>query len=106
MKLIFAPLFIAVGLVFVGVSIPLIRRRVKPNRTFGLRVAATFADEWVWYEANARTGRDLLFNGLCQIVSALLLLPVPDVTYALINAGLILASTLWIVVVGVSRADR
>jgi uncharacterized membrane protein len=106
MKLFFGPLFVAIGLLFVGLAIPLIRRRVKPNKTYGLRVPATFADEWVWYEANARTGRDLVYGGLCQVAAALLLLPVPTTAYAIINFGVILASTLWMVGVGMSRADR
>jgi len=106
MKLFFVPLFVAIGLLFVGLAIPLIRRRVKPTKTYGLRVPATFADACVWYEANAGTGRDLLYGGLCQLASALLLLPVPTIAYALINFGLILASTLWMVGVGMSRADR
>jgi uncharacterized membrane protein len=53
-----------VGLLFVAISIPLIRRRIPPNGLYGLRVPATFADEWVWYEANARSGRDFLWLGL------------------------------------------
>ena len=106
MNLYFLPLFVAVGLLFIGLAIPLIRRRIKPNKTYGLRLPATFADEWVWYEANARTGRDLIYGGLCQLTAAVLLLPVPIIAYALINAGVILASTLWMVVAGMSRADR
>ena len=100
------PLFVAVGLLFIGLAIPLIRRRIKPNKTYGLRLPATFADEWVWYEANARTGRDLIYGGLCQLTAAVLLLPVPFIAYVLINAAVILASTLWMVVAGTSRAER
>jgi len=58
------------GLVFVAVAIPLIRRRIPPNALYGLRVPATFADEWVWYEANARSGRDLLWLGVILTVLA------------------------------------
>jgi uncharacterized membrane protein len=53
-----------VGLVFVAIAIPLIRRRIPPNGLYGLRVPATYADEWVWYEANACSGRDFLWLGL------------------------------------------
>ena len=52
------------GLLFAALAIPLMRRRVPPNGLYGLRVPATFADEWVWYEANAKSGRDLLCFGL------------------------------------------
>jgi uncharacterized membrane protein len=106
MKLILAPLFVFVGLLFIGLAIPLIRRRVKPNKIYGLRVEATFADEWVWYEANAGHGRDLLYFGICLSAAALLLLPAPDITYAFINASMMLAGTAWIAAAGISRANR
>src|SRR5437762_14149503 len=63
-------LFAGAGLVFIALAIPLTRRRVKPNALYGLRVPATFADEWVWYEANARSGRDLLWLGVILTVLA------------------------------------
>jgi uncharacterized membrane protein len=106
MNLYFLPLFVAVGLLCIGLAVPLIRRRIKPNNTYGLRVPATFADEWVWYEANAGTGRDLLYGGLCQLAAALVFLPLPFIAYVLINAGVVLASVLWMVAAGTSRADR
>lgn len=106
MKLFLAPLFVAVGLLFIGLAIPLIRRRVKPNETYGLRVQATFADEWVWYEANAGHGRDLLYCGLCQLAAAILALRTAEIVYPFINAGVMLMGTLWIAIAGTSRADR
>src|SRR5207302_8963817 len=63
--------FAGAGLLFIALAIPLIRRRVKPNALYGLRVPATFADEWVWYEANAKSGRDLLIVGILQFVTAI-----------------------------------
>jgi uncharacterized membrane protein len=106
LTLLFMLLFVAVGLLCIGLAIPLIWRRVKPNKTYGLRLPATFADEWVWYEANARTGRDLLYGGLCQLAAAVLLLPTPFIAYMLINAGVILASVLWAFAAGTARVDR
>jgi hypothetical protein len=41
-------LFGAVGLLLIGIGWPLASRRVGPNRWYGLRVPATFADEQVW----------------------------------------------------------
>ena len=72
--------FSAVGLLFVGLAWPMIRRRVKPNALYGLRVPATFADEWGWYEANAQSGRDLRRLGVLVVVLALLLPFVPGIT--------------------------
>jgi uncharacterized membrane protein len=83
--LILAGAFVAVGALMVALAIPLIRRRVGPNSLVGLRVSATFADEQVWYEANARSGRDLLWLGVLLILLALALplLGVRDDEYVL-----------------------
>lgn len=47
---------------------PLATRRVHPNRWYGLRVPATFADPQVWYDANALAGRDLVALGVLLLV--------------------------------------
>ncbi|HYG62104.1 MAG TPA: SdpI family protein [Thermoanaerobaculia bacterium] len=102
-------LFAGIGLLLIGLSVPLIRRRVKPNALYGLRVPATFADEWVWYEANARSGRDLLLLGTLQIVAASLPLWIPglsEAAYALTNAGLVGIGALLLCIVGWLRANR
>lgn len=72
--------FLAVGVLLIAVSIPLLMRRVGPNPVFGLRVPATFADPWVWYEANARSARDLVVLAVILIVVALALAPVRALT--------------------------
>ncbi len=64
-------LFAAVGAVSVAVGLPLARRSVRPNRWYGVRVPATFADEHVWYETNAVAGRDLMALGTLLLVVAL-----------------------------------
>ena len=66
-------LFPAVALLLIGLGWPLSRRRIKPNRWYGLRVPATFADERVWYEANAVAGRDMMLVGSAVGVAGLLL---------------------------------
>lgn len=49
--------FVGVGLLLVALGTPLVRRRIRPNWVYGVRVPATLADEWVWYEANAKSGK-------------------------------------------------
>lgn len=58
----------------------MIRRRVTPNALYGLRVPAAFADEWVWYEANAQSRRDLRRLGVLVVVLAMLPPFVPGIT--------------------------
>lgn len=54
----------ATALLLVGLSIPLMRRRVRPNWFYGFRTPSTVHDEPLWYDVNARTGRDLLWVGV------------------------------------------
>lgn len=106
---VFIIIFVAVGLLLVGVALPLIQRRVKPNDLYGLRVAATFADEWVWYEANARTGRDFLVAGLVQVGVALLLPLSPLVSeqaYVICNLVVLVVAVLFVAAIGWKRANR
>ena len=56
-------LFPLAGLLLIGLGWPLAARRVRPNRWYGLRVPATFADHSVWYDANAIAGRDMMIMG-------------------------------------------
>jgi uncharacterized membrane protein len=70
-------LFAALGLLLIVIGRPLARRRIGPNRWYGLRVPATFADEKVWYEANAAMGRDLIALG---VLLAVLAFAVPPLT--------------------------
>lgn len=100
--------FAATGLLMIGLAIPLLRRRVAPNALYGLRVPATFASEWVWYEANARSARDLAIFGAGGIVlAAVLLLGDLDIeTYTWINVAYMLAGALSCGYVGWRRANR
>lgn len=101
--------FTAVGALFIGLALPLMRRRVPPNSLYGLRVPATFADEWVWYEANAQCGRDLIVLGAVEILLALFLTLLPGVTlekYVLANVTFLLVGTLGFAAIGWRRANR
>jgi uncharacterized membrane protein len=107
--LLLASVFTAVGALFIGLAIPLMRRRVPPNALYGLRVPATFADEWVWYEANAQSGRDLFVLGWIELVYAVLLPLLPHMTaekYALANVAYMLVGMLGFAVIGWRRANR
>ena len=61
-------LFWIIGLLLIGLAIPLLKRKVGRNSLYGLRVAETLENEDVWYEANARSARDLVRLGLGVIV--------------------------------------
>ena len=62
---------VASGVVLVGAGLPLMRRRVPPNRWYGVRLSSTLADERMWYAVNERSGRDLLILGTTVVFLAL-----------------------------------
>jgi uncharacterized membrane protein len=100
-------LFWVLGMIFVGLAVPLIRRKVRPNALYGLRVAETLENEEVWFEANARSGRDLLWVGIGTIVvpSALYALPWrDDKHYALVCCGLLIIAVIVYAVRGLRTA--
>jgi uncharacterized membrane protein len=57
-------IFTGACLLMIGLSIPLIRGRVKPNAWYGLRVSYTVDNPDVWYPANRYAGKLLLVYGL------------------------------------------
>ena len=101
--------FAFVGLLLCALALPLMLRKVKPNLLYGLRCPATFADEWVWYEANARSGRELFALGFCELILAIV--PVVDPsfplhTYVVGNAIFVGFGAIFFAIVGWLRAIR
>lgn len=84
-------------------------RRVRPNRWYGLRVPATFADEQVWYDANAVAGRDMMALGAVVIAVALAvpwLTGLPEGAYAAVCAGILAVGPLFLAIRGWRVANR
>ena len=65
--------YVCVGLVIAGLSIPLILRRVPPNDVYGFRVPKTVDNPSIWYPANAFAGYCLLASGIGVVATALAL---------------------------------
>ena len=87
--------YVGAGLLLIGLSVPLIRRKVRPNAWYGFRVRQTLADPDTWYAANAYAGKWLLGVGVITVLTAGGLNRVPGITldaYALACAGIILAA--------------
>jgi uncharacterized membrane protein len=101
--------FPLLGILFFVLAWPLANRRVRPNRWYGLRVPATFADETVWYEANAVAGRDMMVFGAVATVISLVLPHITHLraeTYAVICAGLFGFGSLLLAIRGWRLANR
>jgi hypothetical protein len=88
--------FPLLGLVSLVIGWPLARRRVAPNRWYGVRVASTLSTPVIWYEANAVCGDELVRMGLVLLVVsvALSFVPgLPDVGYVVICLAVFLVGS-------------
>ena len=96
------------AVVIVALAVPLMRRRIPPNGLYGLRTPATLADEGVWYEANARSGVELLFLGVLLLLLAVTLpaLGLASAATFLAWSGIAVVGAVAVAVVGWRRADR
>ena len=88
------------GLLLSLLSIPLIRRKIKPNGLYGFRTPSTMENAELWYKVNEYAGRRLLVVGVGTVVVslALALWPGMDMTvdsYALSVTGVVLGLLLW-----------
>ena len=70
----YSTLFAVVGLVLIGISIPLIMRKVPPNSFYGCRTRKTLSNPRIWYEANHTAGIDFCIAGAVVLFSSLAML--------------------------------
>lgn len=100
--------FLGSGFLLVALAIPLIRRKIPPNRLYGFRTPSTLNDERIWYEVNARTGVDLLVTGvgllLLSLLHALNLFSVN--TFVLASLACLSLGVLWSVIHGFAVIRR
>ena len=87
-----------------AISIPLILRKVPPNRWYGIRLASTLADTEVWYRVNRLGGWLILIAALSSaagLAAAQALMEAPAEI-----AGLIVVLPLAIAVIILSRYTK
>ena len=84
--------FAATGALFVVVAVPLILRKVPPNRQYGFRTPTTLNNPRIWYAVNAATGWDFIALG-----GGLVALSVTSALGLLEMASFVTWSTVWLV---------
>jgi len=102
-------LFVGLGAILIVVGLPLARRNVPPNRWYGVRIRATFADPEVWYEANATAGRDMIRLGIAVMVLSIVIpwiAPLRDSDYAGVLAAVVGVGALGFTIRSVRLANR
>jgi uncharacterized membrane protein len=64
-------LYLVSGLLLIGLSIPLIMQKIKPNGLYGFRVQQTLDNPELWYKTNRYSGKWLLTAGIAIVLVAL-----------------------------------
>ena len=71
---------IGCALLIILVSIPLIKRKIKMNYLYGVRIKKSFESKENWYNINAYGGRQLAIWSILMIIAGLVcfLIPIND----------------------------
>lgn len=72
-----AILDLLLGVLLICSALPLIKRKVKMNGWYGVRIAAAYASDEAWYDINHYGGRLLLRFGIVLAASSVVGLFVP-----------------------------
>ncbi len=72
--------FILAGCLLIGLSIPMIRGRVKPNGWYGFRIPLTLNNPEIWFPVNRFAGWWLLVCAIVLVIAALWLPGLPGMT--------------------------
>lgn len=102
-------LFFITGLLFSALAIPLMRRKVKMNSWYGIRVPDAMINEQVWYEVNAIMGRYLFALGLfTSVISIQFILHPLEYEYQMVYTllGLLILGTILFVKLSFSTANK
>jgi uncharacterized membrane protein len=72
---------IVVGLVGIGLSIPMLLNKIPRNQVYGLRTRLTLSSDEIWYPANRFAAKLLIAWGIVNVlvaIPALRMLPLSD----------------------------
>jgi uncharacterized membrane protein len=77
------------GVLFVFLALPLMLRKVAPNRFYGVRIPKAYASEANWYAINAVGGRWMVVaGGILALVGGVVLLWPPATVTGILVASL------------------
>jgi len=76
-NLIFGIAHILTGLLFIGISIPLLKGSVKMNHLYGVRFKKSFESAENWYKINRYGAKQMILAGVAMIIIGLAAFAVP-----------------------------
>ena len=97
------------GILFSILAIPLMKRKVKMNNWYGIRIPQTMEDENVWYEVNAAMGKYIFSWGIfISVLSLYFFLNPTSPGYLMIYVliGVMIAGAILLVILSYKIADK
>jgi len=91
------------GFVLIGLALPLMAKKIKPNYLYGFRVEKTIENPEIWYAVNRYAGKRLFVTGICFTVGALAFYFTPGLSVDA-YAFLVLAVFIVIFVIGLIQS--
>ena len=85
--IILAAVNIFTGIVFIAISIPLVKRRVKMNHLYGFRIPKAFKSDENWYDINEYGAKQMIIWSIPIILAGIICLVIPIIK----GTGLIMA---------------
>ena len=76
-NVIFGTTNILCGVIFILVSLPLVKKKVPMNRYYGFRIAKAFVSDDNWYKINSYGGRQFIRWAIALIMIGILYFIVP-----------------------------
>ena len=61
----------------IAIAVPLMRRRVKPNKLYGIRFKKSYESEELWYAINEYGGRRMFFWSIFVVIAGVIPFFVP-----------------------------
>jgi UDP-N-acetylmuramyl pentapeptide phosphotransferase/UDP-N-acetylglucosamine-1-phosphate transferase len=101
--------FFVTGLIFSGLAIPLIKRKIKMNSWYGIRIPQTTQSENIWYEVNEIMGKYIFSWGIfISILSLYFILNPTDPDYLMVYIllGILIVGAVLLVVTSYKVANR
>ena len=68
---------IASALMIIGISIPLVKHKIKMNHLYGIRIKKSFESEDSWYKINEYGGKQLILWSIPMIIAGFFCFFVP-----------------------------
>ena len=93
-NIVFGLVNIGCALLLIGISIPLVKRKIKMNSLYGIRIEKSFQSEANWYNINAYGGKELIIWSVPIILTGI-------VSFVLTTTSVYKAALPFFLVIGV-----